>query len=46
LGRGLAVGEAALGPDHPDVATYRGNLASVLGILREEAPGEDPEPGI
>ena len=31
--RALAIGEAALGPDHPDVATYRNNLGSVLRAL-------------
>jgi tetratricopeptide (TPR) repeat protein len=44
--RALAIGEAALGPDHPDVITYRGNLAGVIGPLQEEAPGEDPGPGV
>jgi hypothetical protein len=29
LDRALAIGEAALGPDHPDVAIYRHNLAAV-----------------
>ena len=38
--RALAVGEAALGPDHPTVATIRGNLGGVLGAI-QEAPGED-----
>ncbi|HZA30875.1 MAG TPA: tetratricopeptide repeat protein [Propionibacteriaceae bacterium] len=28
--RALAIGEAALGPDHPTVATYRNNLGGVL----------------
>jgi hypothetical protein len=32
-------------PDHPTVATIRGNLGSVLGALQEEAPGEDPGRG-
>ncbi|MDF2744436.1 MAG: ATP/GTP-binding protein [Actinomycetia bacterium] len=31
--RALAIGEAALGPDHPTVATYRNNLGSVLQDL-------------
>ncbi|MDF2743445.1 MAG: ATP/GTP-binding protein [Actinomycetia bacterium] len=31
--RVLAIGEAALGPDHPAVATYRGNLGNVLQAL-------------
>jgi hypothetical protein len=39
--RALAISEEALGPDHPTVATYHGNLADVLGAL-QEAPGEDP----
>jgi len=33
LERALAITEAALGPDHPDVATRRGNLGSVLWDL-------------
>ena len=45
LERALAIGEVTLGPDHPHVATYRGNLAGVLGALQEEASGEDPGPG-
>jgi len=43
--RTLANGEAALGPDHPTVATIRGNLSGVLQALQtlqEEASGEDP----
>ncbi len=36
--RALAIGEASLGPDHPDVATYLNNLAN---LLREtNRPGE------
>ncbi|MGY1763692.1 tetratricopeptide repeat protein [Geodermatophilus sp. SYSU D00779] len=31
--RTLQLGEVALGPDHPDVATRRSNLGSVLGDL-------------
>jgi tetratricopeptide (TPR) repeat protein len=42
LERALAIGGAALGPDHPTMAIYRSNLSSVLGVLKEEAPGEDP----
>jgi hypothetical protein len=33
--RALEIGEAALGPDHPTVATYRRNLDSVLRALHE-----------
>jgi hypothetical protein len=40
--RALAISEAALGPDHPVAAAYRGNLAGVLAALQEEAPAEDP----
>jgi hypothetical protein len=36
--RALAIGEAALGPDHPTVATIRGNLGSVLGPYRRRRP--------
>jgi Tetratricopeptide repeat len=32
-GRVLVIGEAALGPDHPAVATYRGNLGNMLQAL-------------
>jgi hypothetical protein len=39
--RALAIGEAALGPDHPDVATWRGNLGGVLQAL-QEATSEGP----
>jgi len=28
--RGLAIGEAAAGPDHPDVASWCNNLGDVL----------------
>jgi hypothetical protein len=45
LERALAIWEAVLGPDHPTVATIRGNLGSVLSALQEEAPGEDPGRG-
>jgi hypothetical protein len=31
--RALAIAEAALGPDHPDVATRLGNLATILRDL-------------
>jgi hypothetical protein len=37
----LTIGEAALGPDHPTVATIRGNLSGVLQALKEKAPGEE-----
>jgi hypothetical protein len=30
--RALAIGEKALGPDHPDVATWVNNLASLLQV--------------
>jgi tetratricopeptide (TPR) repeat protein len=43
LERAVAIGEAALGPDHPTVTTIRGNLAGVLGVLQEEALGENPK---
>jgi tetratricopeptide (TPR) repeat protein len=33
--RALAIGETALGPDHPRVAVIRGNLAEVLRELGE-----------
>jgi hypothetical protein len=46
LERALAIGEAALGPDHPTVATIRSNLAGVLGALQGEASGEDPGSGL
>ena len=36
--RALAIGEAALGPDHPHVTTYRGNLHNVLQALQEVPP--------
>jgi hypothetical protein len=42
LERALAIGEGALGPDHPTVVTIRDNLGSVLQDLQEEASGEDP----
>ena len=35
--RALAIGEAALGPDHPTVATWRNNLGSVLQDLGDLA---------
>ncbi len=38
--RAVAVTEAALGPDHPDVAIWRNNLG---GVLR--APGDLAAPG-
>src|SRR4029077_7422940 len=31
--RALAISEAALGPDHPDVAIWRSNLGGVLQVL-------------
>ena len=31
--RALAIGEAALGPDHPQVAVWRNNLGGVLWAL-------------
>jgi hypothetical protein len=40
--RALAIGEAALGPDHPTVATIRGNLGSVLGPYRRRRPERTP----
>jgi Tetratricopeptide repeat len=40
--RALAIGAAALGPDHLEVATWRGNLGSVLQDLQEEAPTDGP----
>jgi hypothetical protein len=33
LERSLAIGEAALGPDHPHVAAWRGHLGGVLQDL-------------
>jgi hypothetical protein len=33
--RALQIGEAALGPDHPHVATWRSNLGRVLQDLDE-----------
>ena len=36
--RALGIGEAALGPDHPTVATYRSDLDSVLQALQEATP--------
>jgi hypothetical protein len=38
LERALAIGEAALGPDHPNVATIRDNLDGVLQALQEAPP--------
>jgi tetratricopeptide (TPR) repeat protein len=35
--RALAIGEAALGPDHPHVDIYRNNLGSVLQDLGDLA---------
>ena len=40
LERALAIGEAALDPNHPTVGTIRGNLDSVRGVL-QKTPGED-----
>jgi hypothetical protein len=40
--RALAIGEAALGSDHPTVATIRGNPRQRAWALQEAAPGEDP----
>jgi hypothetical protein len=40
LERALQIGEAALGPDHPDVGIYRNNLADVLGVLENASPEE------
>jgi hypothetical protein len=37
LERALAIGEATLGPDHPDVAIRRNNLGSVLQDLGDLA---------
>jgi hypothetical protein len=39
LERALEIGEAALGPDHPNVAIYRDNLAVVAAELGES--GDD-----
>jgi hypothetical protein len=36
--RALAIGEAALGPDHPYVATYRSSFDGVLQALLEPPP--------
>ncbi|MGH9283211.1 MAG: tetratricopeptide repeat protein, partial [Acidimicrobiales bacterium] len=41
LERALEISEAALGPDHPRVATLRGSLDGVLEAL-SEAPPEGP----
>jgi hypothetical protein len=41
--RALAIGEAALGPDHPDVGIWRSNLSGVLGAVQEEAVREDQD---
>jgi tetratricopeptide (TPR) repeat protein len=38
----LEISEATLGPNHPNVAAYRNNLGSIVGAVKEEAPGEDP----
>jgi hypothetical protein len=38
----VAIGEAALGPDHPKVATIRGHLYSVLQALEEGSPKGRP----
>jgi tetratricopeptide (TPR) repeat protein len=35
--RALAIGEAVLGPDHPDVAVWRNNLGLVLQDLGDLA---------
>jgi hypothetical protein len=43
LERALAIGEATLGPDHPDVAKMRGNLDGVMQALHESSP-EGPTP--
>jgi hypothetical protein len=40
--RALAIGEAALGPDHPTVAAWRSNLGSVLEALKETSPEGPP----
>jgi Tetratricopeptide repeat len=37
--RALEISEAALGPDHPNLAVYRGDLAAVAAGLGK--PGED-----
>jgi hypothetical protein len=38
LERALEISEAALGPDHPTVATIRSHLSGVLKALGEEPP--------
>jgi tetratricopeptide (TPR) repeat protein len=43
--RALEISEATLGPNHPNVAAYRNNLGSIVGAVKEEAPGEDPGRG-
>jgi hypothetical protein len=45
LERALEISEAALGPDHPGVATVRSNLNSVLQALQEATP-DGPTPAV
>ena len=39
--RALAIGELALGPDHPNVATYLNSLGSVLRDLGDLAGAKE-----
>jgi eukaryotic-like serine/threonine-protein kinase len=38
LERALEISEAALGPDHPTLATFRSNVTSVLQALQDATP--------